>query len=346
MYRAFAVFAILLIAVFAIKLRVESSSARLAHADEGEQAWTFLKLYNTGEYTYSPEGAHGATLYYWAYFTKKIEGAFREPRVEIVDLRLTLVPIFLLSILAFFCLKSQVDFGVLGVGVLAWGVSALSVLYSLYFVQEIFFALGVFLAMSYFYLAISRQKITDFVFLGLACGFAQATKESFVIVLGALFLPCVFLLRYERVKLNVKLLKSVMLSALCGLVVYAIFYSSFGANPRGIVDGIVSYLHFFDKAQGVEHSKDFLYYARILFLQKSQGVYFGECAISIFAIIGAILGFIKRHSLMKFIASFCFMYFLILSLIPYKTPWLLLSLIMPMCILFGYAFWEGLKSKN
>lgn len=346
MYKAFAVFLILAISIFAVELRLDCSERRVAHADEGEQALCYIKLYQTNSYKYSPEGAHGGILYYWAYFIKKTESLFRSPNHEISSLRKTLLPIFLLSILAFFALKSQVNFACISIAIAGWSVSALSILYSLYFVQEIFFCLFVFLAMSYLYLAITRQKLGDFIALGLACGLAQSSKETFVIVLFALLIPSIILAYKSKLKLNYSLAKKAGISFALALLVYITLYSSFGTNPKGIVDGIASYLHFFEKSQSEIHSKEFLYYTKILFFQKSQGVYFGEFAITIFALLGALIGYIKREKIINYISSFCVIYFLILSLISYKTPWLLLSLIMPMCVLFGYAFSVGILHKN
>ena len=47
-------------------MRESNISARVAHADEAEQASTFSDMLRGEKYKYNPNGPHGPSLYYYA----------------------------------------------------------------------------------------------------------------------------------------------------------------------------------------------------------------------------------------------------------------------------------------
>src|SRR5205807_8907454 len=53
-----------------------------------------------------------------------------------------------------------------------------------------------------------------------------------------------------------------------------------------------------------------------------------------------------RHRFAIFTAFWAFGLFAAYTIIPYKTPWLALSFLLPMCIIAGYGIGELASSKN
>ncbi len=340
----------------AFEMRIKNAETRAVHADEGEQTFTFAKLYQNNDYKYNPEGPHGPVLYYWAKILLPKEKA---QTFEVQDLRKTLLPIFaitLFSVFAFiFCgLKISTNsnlksFATAAFAILLLMFSSLSSIYSTYFVQETFFALfAVWVAGTFYWLIKSRTMLSAIAF-GFSFGLLQSAKETSIIVLASAFAGLALLLisqNKEDISSQIKDIKSLgfaksstlfITAFFSAFLIYAIFYSSFGHNWQGIIDGIKSYTHFFQKSGSVAHTKDYFYYIKLMFGQTSEGVFFGETAIFVLSILGTIFAFIKRNSFVKYLAGFSWANVLILSFIGYKTPWLLLAPITTLAIVAGYA---------
>lgn len=359
-------FAIFLYAIFiiamlfsiptAFEMRTKNAEIRAVHADEGEQTFTFAKLYQNNDYKYNPEGPHGPVLYYWAKVFLPKEKA---QTYEVQDVRKTLFPIFaitLFSVFGFGLFAGKSDkinplamFSTATFATILLMYSSLSMIYSTYFVQETFFALfSLWLAGSFYWLVKSRSIISAIAF-GASFGLLQSAKETSIIVLASTFAGLTLLLisqKKEKNSAQIKDIKSLgilknlnlfFVALFSAFLFYAIFYSSFGANWQGIVDGVKSYIHFFQKSGSVAHTKDYFYYIKLLSGQTSEGVFFGETAIFALSILGTIFAFIKKNSFVKYIAGFSWANILILSFIGYKTPWLLLAPITSLVIVSGYA---------
>jgi len=72
-----------------------------------------------------------------------------------------------------------------------------------------------------------------------------------------------------------------------------------------------------------------------------------ESPIMLAAAIGSLIALLKaRHRFAVFTAFWAFGVFLAYTIIPYKTPWLALSFLLPMCIIAGYAVNELLTSTD
>lgn len=72
-----------------------------------------------------------------------------------------------------------------------------------------------------------------------------------------------------------------------------------------------------------------------------------ELPIFILSALGVLIAFIKgRHIFAMFAGLWAFGLFLAYTIIPYKTPWLALSFILPMCIIAGYGINEIYKSRQ
>jgi predicted membrane-bound mannosyltransferase len=72
-----------------------------------------------------------------------------------------------------------------------------------------------------------------------------------------------------------------------------------------------------------------------------------EAPLLILSGIGILIAFVKaQHRFAMFAGLWAFGLFAAYSIIPYKTPWIAISFILPMCIAGGYAINEMLTAKN
>jgi predicted membrane-bound mannosyltransferase len=137
-----------------------------------------------------------------------------------------------------------------------------------------------------------------------------------------------------------------LLVALIAMVVSAAFFSSFGRNPRGVIDSFTTYAHYIDRATGQgtagrhDHPAD--YYFLVLFWWKhGRGPIWSELAIAAFALAGLAAaalgrGLAPRHvPLARFLAIFTVVTTAVYSLISYKTPWCAIGLLHGMILLAG-----------
>ena len=121
-------------------------------------------------------------------------------------------------------------------------------------------------------------------------------------------------------------------------IVSALFLTSFFTNPKGIPDSILTYKTYFNRAGGSDlHNHPWYYYIRMLTFSRVGN----EALIVILAAFGFIASFIKKWtsfadmSFLRFIAFYTLFLTIIYSVIPYKTPWCMLSFLHGMILLAG-----------
>lgn len=72
-----------------------------------------------------------------------------------------------------------------------------------------------------------------------------------------------------------------------------------------------------------------------------------ESPLMIISLLGSVMTFVwGRHRFAMFAALWAGGLFAAYSIIPYKTPWLALSFLLPMCIVAGYALGRLIESRN
>lgn len=336
--------------------RSANIALRATHADEAEQATTALNLRDTGKYEYNPNGPHGPTLYYWADCVKLPPSSC----ATIGDFRKAMTPIAVLALVALLLTGRYIGRGAAWAAVACLSMSAVFQIYSGYFVHEIIFAAAIFLTALAAWRFACAPTAAAALLVGALAGLSQATKETSVIAFAAMGLSfCVCAAAEKNIRENLSYIlftrnffKFAAAFAVGFAAVFAAFYSSFGANWGGIADAVKSYSHFLAKSGSDAHASGFAYYLQLLTLQKSEGAVFGELPIAILALAG--IGFaIARRKKSAWRCAFAMFAFcngafavLILSLIKYKTPWLLLSPDMFLCAAAGFGAASLLSMKN
>lgn len=119
----------------------------------------------------------------------------------------------------------------------------------------------------------------------------------------------------------------------------ALFFSSFFTYPEGLQGAFKAYA-IWTKTGNTDHTQNgFLAYVK-------WGMKI-EAPIMILSALGLLFAMIRtRHRFALFAGLWSFGLFAAYTIIPYKTPWLALSFILPMCISAGYAVNELISSAD
>ncbi|RMH33465.1 MAG: TIGR03663 family protein [Acidobacteria bacterium] len=136
--------------------------------------------------------------------------------------------------------------------------------------------------------------------------------------------------------------KQAILTGVACLVVFlyvgAVFFSSFFTYKEGIPKAFEAYA-FWSKTANTDHQAPMLRYLEWLWKL--------EYSLVVLSVLGIIIAFLKaRNRFAIFTALWAFGLFLAYSLIPYKTPWLILSFLLPMCLISGYAINEIASNRR
>lgn len=135
--------------------------------------------------------------------------------------------------------------------------------------------------------------------------------------------------------------RTLAVAAAFALVVYIIvlFFSSFFTYAEG-VKGFFEAYEIWTKTGSKDHTQNGIW-AYVDWGIKSDG------PIMILSLIGTVIAVIRgRNRVAMFAGLWALGLFLAYTIIPYKTPWLALSFVLPMCIAAGYAVGEFVDSKN
>src|SRR5688572_27892104 len=147
-----------------------------------------------------------------------------------------------------------------------------------------------------------------------------------------------------------ELLMLIGATALVFIYVNALFFSSFFTYPDGIKKAFEAYAIWTQTGTKDHTQSGFWAYLKWAFGSNQRGSKLEtavEAAVIILSALGTALAFfIGRNRVAMFIGLWALGLFLAYSLIPYKTPWLALSYLLPMCIIAGYGINELISWKN
>jgi uncharacterized protein (TIGR03663 family) len=144
-----------------------------------------------------------------------------------------------------------------------------------------------------------------------------------------------------RAKLGASTDLILILAASAAIFIYlgVLFFSSFFTYPEGVKGAFEAYA-IWTKTGSKDHTQN----GRLAYVKWMLHV---ETPIVILSVIGTAIAVLKaRHRFAMFAGLWAFGLFLAYTIIPYKTPWLALSFLLPMCIIAGYAINELLRSTD
>lgn len=338
--------AIFIVAVLlAAWLRFHQLDIKPFHHDEGVNSHFLLKLADYGDYKYNPENYHGPTLYYFALVAMWLFG-----RTDFA-LRATPALFGVVMVLALWLLRQRIGRIGTAAAALAIALSPGLVFFSRYFIHEMsfgLFTLGIVVGL-WRYAATKNFGWLSLLFVSGAL--LVTTKETAVINLTVLIVAviCAAVWDVTRRLLRAdgftpaRLIKGLLadgrrvlpsldhaLAAFISFVfIYVLFYSSLFTNWSGVDDFFYSIAHWTKERSSQDHVHPFYYYSGIL-LKLELPLLIGSLLAGIFIVW-------RGTRFWLFVAAWALGTWLAYSYVPYKTPWLMVSFIIPMALLSGHA---------
>ncbi len=340
---------ILAATIAALALRLPRLRQRPMHGDEAVHAIKFGELLEEGVYKYKPDEYHGPTLNYLTLIPARLSSAEKLTQVSEVTLRI--VPVFfgVLLVLLILLMDDGLKSGAAVYAAVLTAISPAMVFYSRYYIQEMLLVCFTFSAIVFGYRYTRSKNIIWALLTGMSLGLMHATKETCIIAFGSMFLALLLMLLMRRPKGTLanasKAIKtSHLIAALAaGVIVSALFYSSFLTNPRGILDSVRTYTTYFDRAANNRlHIHPWYYYLKMLIYSRyGDGPRWTEALIVFLAVLGFIAAVTKKGlssanvNLLRFIGFYTLILTVVYSVIPYKTPWCMLGFLHGMILLAG-----------
>jgi len=345
----------------AVFLRAPFLDARPMHNDEAVNAVKFGKLWEHGGYRYDPNEHHGPLLYYAELAVGRLTGApadidhYSDQRLRLVTVLFGVGLILLLPLLT----------DGLGRAGTAWAafwlaVSPAFVFYSRYFIHEILLVFFTLLALGAGWRYWRSRRLGWALLAGAALGLMDATKETFVITLGAAVLALFLNQAWNRLLdasgAPVRALRLNLWHLAAGLGVWlavaVVLFTSFFTNASGPLDSLRSYLPWVHRAEGASpHIHPWYFYLhRLVFFHPAKGPVWTELLILLLAFLGAAAGFRRRRlasasaSLVRFLALYTFVLTGFYSFLAYKTPWCLLNFWLGAILLAGVGAAVAVRS--
>lgn len=350
-----------LLAAAGLAVRLPRLDERPFHGDEANQAVRTGILLEKGEYRYDPHEHHGPSLYYLALIPIRLSGAKMLADTTETTFRILPVLFGVGIVLLLWPLSAGLGRGAALAGGLLTAISPAMVYYSRYYIQEtlfVFFALLLILA-GWRYLR--RPHWAWAGLAGVAAGAMFATKETCVVLFAAMTVALAGTTVWGRVRgTGVSPVveahgrdahatgRHAALFVAVALAVSIALFSSFFTHPRGVLDSVLAFTTYFQRAEGAGsagiHDKPWHYYLHLLaYTYRTAGPRWSEGFILGLAAAGALSILFGRPStssntdprLHRFLLFYCAAATVLYSLIPYKTPWNLLPFYQPMILLAG-----------
>lgn len=313
---------LLFVVLAALWLRTHDLDQRPMHWDEANQAVKAGELIQKGRYAFDPADHHGPTLYYAVLPIAWLRGErtlpeLRETTVRLVPAIFGTIGVILVAVLATGPGRRReqpaggatraTNDGKPGVAWAAIAAAAFvacsppAVYYSRYFVQEtllVTFFLGALVSGRQWW----RSRRPGWaIALGVCVGLMQATKASAPLFLVAALIAAGVTVWFHgggRVARTAggdaaiarSWSRDAALMVGSALLVAALFYASFGTNPRGLLDAFRAYGFAGQKAGGGGHEKPWWYYLQLFGWMRRGGLVWHQVAFSALAIAGLAIG--------------------------------------------------------
>ncbi|MCB4756684.1 MAG: TIGR03663 family protein [Elusimicrobia bacterium] len=330
-------------------LRFHQLGVKPMHHDEGVNAFFFQNLIKTGTFKYDPANYHGPALYYIQLLPTWLDSLGKTNFLEgitDVSIRTGVATAGVLVLLGLLWASHRIGrWGALAAFLLA-GFSCDLLYFSRYFIHEIFvvlFTLGIYLGGTRY----ADTRKPGFLYLMAAsASLLYCTKETSVLIMGVLLISAFLtpLTHWLMSPSDGKTMppasnpfwkdpafqQHLLISLGLAAGIWAFLYSSFFKNPQGLIDSLKTFLIWSRTGTESTHNKEFSYFMNNLLIKY-------EFAPTVLSLFGGLLAFILNEKKGLFLAYWTMGLLLVHSIIPYKTPWLVITLLLPMFLLSGYG---------
>jgi uncharacterized protein (TIGR03663 family) len=312
--------------------------ARPLHHDEGVNAEFLSSLLKGYQYGYDPAKFHGPFLYF---FTLPFVWLLGE---SVFALRLPVVLASALMVPLLLPLRRRL--GVAGVTAAAWllALSPAFVSYGRDLIHETFLAaLTLALVVAASLWLESRRE--GWLYTAAVClGLLATVKETYVVTVAVLAIAAVLARTWGHGRPGLRELwghprPGTAKRALAAFAVpYVLLYSSFLTHLQGVLDSFRTFLYWTGRGvEGGRHAKPWDYFPRLLFSFEAAAV---VCALA-----GGWLALRRRDAF----GTFCLLWaageLAAYSLLSYKTPWLVLNIVLPAALTAGVLFREAFAGR-
>jgi uncharacterized protein (TIGR03663 family) len=330
----------LLLALLGLVLRLPQLGARPMHTDEAVNAYIVGQLLSGKSFTYDPRDRHGPLLAALTLPLARLQGAKAFSDLTESELRLTPVLAGTITILLFGAAVEIFGFLPCLIAALLFAVAPLPVYYDRYFIHESPFVAATFGLILTIWRARNEHSAEQSLLAAACAALMLASKETALLHFAALSAAGVVFWRWNLRSKGVGSVwrpRITLVAAAVFLVLSILLFTWFGANWKALPALLHAVPDAFSRSGGEGHQKPFWYYAQLL-----TGGWSGGMIVAL-ACVGFLQTIRRRepspYGLLAFYALFIV---LIYSLIPYKTPWLALSLWLPIALFAGRAiesFW-------
>jgi uncharacterized protein (TIGR03663 family) len=351
-------------------LRIPCLDLRPMHTDEAVHAVKFGVLLENGTYRYDRDEYHGPTLNYFTLLPAWLTGT--RTLAAVTETTLRIVPVFFgLCLLLLILILPDLSPAASASAVLLTAFSPAMVFYSRYYIQEtllVCFSFGLIVAA---WRLLSGGGRVWAVMAGASAGLMIATKETWIISAGMMGLAIAGVLVFQpgekrwRLPLSVRNTQrpetdpsrtlnagSIGIALLCTTVVWALFFSSFFTNGEGPRDSLLAFGTYFTRAgENARHGHPWYYFLEMLTgTRGDHGPLWSEAGILLFG-IGGVWSTLREkpdgggagRDLRVFLGMYAVLMLTVSSIIPYKTPWLVLGALQPLIIMAGVGLSSMLK---
>ena len=366
-------------------LRLYALTLKPLHHDEGVNGFFLTRLFREGVYQYDPANYHGPTLYYFAVvipkLTSKLASVFpslAQHSLNTFVIRLVPAAFGVATVWLVLLLRRRLgSVGALSAAALL-AVSPGAVYLSRYFIHEslfVFFTLGIVVAALNYY---DSARPVYLMLAAVSAALLFATKETAIISVLVLVIAAASTAIYMRLRRSstgrTKKDKRAARRKYAGqgapqeqqqwreplarfgeasdmavfgfaavtifVLVNVLFYSSFFTHAKGVSDAVETF-KFWTKTGKTEHVHEWYTYLSWLWQEESPLLLLGAAG-------AAMAVWRARNRFALFAALWAFGILAAYSLVPYKTPWLTLNIIVPLAIIGGYAanliYWGGRRT--
>ena len=338
------------IVLLAACLRLWALDLKPAHFDEGINGWFVDQMRATGFYRYDPENYHGPIYFYGLFVSLSLLGR------NLWALRLPVVLASIASVWMALRFDRYFGAGAARFAALALAVSPAAVFYGRYAIHESWMVLSLLITI-WGLLGLWKEGGRRDLLVTLAgTTLLLLIKETAVIHIGCFLLASGVLVLWERIvpsqptpafAVQRWTLRDLAWCAGLSVLTLVFFYSGTFLNFSGVEDFFRAYAKWFHTGTGVGgHVKSdyqigpLNYYWLSLMARYEWPAVLGVLyAVRLVWPVnlpgGAMVRYLGIYGVGTLVAY---------SIVPYKTPWCILSILWPFALLFGCAIQEGVKA--
>ncbi len=314
-------------------LRFVRLTERPFHHDEGVNGWFFLRLWTEGHYRYDPANYHGPTLYFLSLPAAWLAGGPSDALLRGVAAAVSLATVGLLAALA----------GPLGrsgavAAALLLGVSPAAVYFGRDYIHESLFA---FFTLSTIILGerfARTGRPWTLVGAAAAAGLLLATKETSIPTLGLLALALLAACPSAPRRLLARPGPLAAAAAALAVVVAAAYTNGF-TEPGSLLDPLRALPGWVARGTGgAEHAHPPLTYLR--WLARMEG------ALLALGVAGVAFAVVTGRPFDRFVAVWVVGTLVFYSVLSYKTPWLVVDLVLPLALAGGVVAREAWRRAS